>query len=449
MNLPKLFRTSSFRLTLLYVALTAASFLVLFVAIYWSATEFMQRQIDVTVNAEIKEIRHAEDLPRAIADSINQSTAFFYALLDKNGKIRAGNLPELQAKPGVQQWTGEHRLPSYPNIDVRGAGVAVGNDFLFVGMNAHQVHELQESIVSTFLWASVLALAVALAGGSFMSMIVARRIENLSQSSREIVANDLHRRIPLSGRDDEFDHLANSINAMFDKIELLVEGMRQVSTDIAHDLRTPLSRLRHRLELCEAEPDLGKLQNTVQAAIADVDGLLHTFGAMLRISQVESGTRKASFARVDLSEILSTVAEIYQPTIEENQQHLQMHVDRALVVSGDRELLTQLFANLLENASRHSQQGARIAILAGNVGKGVEVSISDTGPGIPPEMRERVFQRFVRLDTSRSTPGNGLGLSMVAAVADLHDVNLTLADNGPGLKVTATFAKCDPRTYSG
>jgi len=280
-----------------------------------------------------------------------------------------------------------------------------------------------------------------LVGGALMSASVLRRIEAVSQTSRDIIRGDLARRIPLNGSGDEFDHLAVSLNAMLDRIGVLMEGLRQVSTDIAHDLRTPLTRLRQRLELAQQQPpDAQALSAALGATLTGIDAILQTFGALLRIAQIESGARKASFRTVDLSELLHTVAEIYQPAIEEKSQSLHEDIAAGLAVNGDRELLTQLFANLMENASRHCDAGAHIELSARHAGNAIEVAVADDGRGIPAEMRGKVLQRFVRLDTSRTTPGNGLGLALAHAVATLHDAELKLSDNGPGLRASVRFA---------
>jgi signal transduction histidine kinase len=453
-NLRRLFRTTSFRLTLIYAAITGASFLVLFVTVFWSTTRFMQHQIDITVAAEIKEVRTAagDDNPssllRAIESSTKQAGGFFYLLQDRDGKALAGDLPALDPVVGIREWVEPNRLPRYPKTDIRGRGEATADGgYLFVGMSAHEVHELRESVAQSFLWGLGAAMLLVLVGGALMSASVLRRIEAVSQTSRDIVGGDLQRRIPLNGSGDEFDHLAGSLNAMLDRIGVLMEGLRQVSTDIAHDLRTPLTRLRQRLELAQQRPpDAEALHATLGATLTDIDAILQTFGALLRIAQIESGARKASFRTVDLSELLHTVAEVYQPAIEEKSQWLDENIAAGLSVHGDRELLTQLFANLVENASRHCEANAHIALTAYRTADGADVVVADDGPGIPADQREKVLQRFVRLDTSRTTPGNGLGLALAHAVAALHDAELELGDNAPGLRVTLRFHTPLPET---
>ncbi len=239
---------------------------------------------------------------------------------------------------------------------------------------------------------------------------------------------------------DELDHLALSINAMLDRIEMLMDGLRQVTTDIAHDLRTPLTRLRNRLEFAQrTTADERSLLDVIGAARQETDVILDIFGALLRIAQVESGARRAGFAIVNVSEIIDIVLEVYRPAAEERRQHLEESVQDRLFIAGDKELLTQLFANLLENAIRHSPAGAHVSVSARQTGPQVEVGVCDDGPGIPVSMRERVLRRFFRLETSRTTPGSGLGLSLASAIANLHDATMTLSDNQPGLRVTVSL----------
>ena len=438
----KLVRTSSFRLTLLYAGLSALSFLVLFGVVLWSTTSYMDRQIDVTVTTELSEIQAdagggIERLRGIVQDLSARSPGYFYLLQDTQGQVLAGNMAAMQPLPGVREWPSADQPGVHGSTGIRGRGVLLpGGAYLFVGLNTHQLHEMREMVVRSFLSGLGAVMALALIGGALMSVAVLRRIETVSQTSRDIVGGDLSRRIPVSGSGDEFDHLATSLNTMLDRIQALMENLRQVSTDIAHDLRTPLTRLRQRLELAQRDfGDARSVEAVFGATLHDLDGILETFGALLRIAQIESGARKAGFAKVDLAELLRTVIEIYQTALEDKNQTLRQDIGDGLLVKGDRELLTQLFANLLENASRHSPAGAAVRLSARRQGPTVEVIVADNGPGIPAALRAKVLQRFYRLESSRTTPGNGLGLSLAAAVADLHDSPLELDDNQPGLRI--------------
>ena len=442
MQLPKLLRTSSFRLTLLYAGLTGASFLLLFGVVFWSTTRFMDRQIDITVASELSEIEadaqdgDLEHLRGIVQGMIGRVPGYYYLLQDATGKVLAGNLSAIDPLPGVREWPGSAKHPKHPFSGLRGRGVLLASGaYLFVGLSAHQLHEMREMVAGSFLSGLGLAILLALGGGAAMSLGVLRKIEAVSQTSRDIVGGDLQRRIPVRGSGDEFDHLATSLNVMLDRIQTLMEGLRQVSTDIAHDLRTPLTRLRQRLELAQRRGgDERAFDVVLEATLRDIDTILETFGALLRIAQIESGARKAGFAMLDLGELLHTVIEVYQSALEEKGQTLGTNIGADLRVRGDRELLTQLSANLMENAIRHCPAGAHVEVSAHRHGARVEVAVADNGPGIPAELRPKVLQRFFRLETSRTTPGNGLGLSLVAAVAALHETQIELVDNAPGLR---------------
>jgi signal transduction histidine kinase len=448
----RFFRTTSFRLTLLNLVITGPSFLLLFGLIYWSCTAYVEQDVDGTVSgavasltAETAGLGPDESIAR-IEALIGRSPGLFFLLEDGAGNLRAGNLPAMKPRIGTFQLRRPLSGPGDRAKEVRGQGILLGNgDYLFVGLNVYQLHEMQEVIDRGFGWGVGVTMLMAVIGGVLLSMRVLRRVESVSRVSREIVAGNLQRRLKLDGSDDEFDHLADSLNAMLDRIQQLMDGMRQVSTDIAHDLRTPLSRLRQRAELAlrkASEP--AALRAALDSTIREIDGVLETFGALLRIAQIEAGARKAGFTRVDLTDVLDTVVELYLSFAEERGQALAVAIAPALAVEGDRELLLQLFANLVENAIRHSPAGARIRLVAVGAEDGIAVTVADDGPGIPETMRERVFQRFVRLDASRTTPGNGLGLSLAAAVAALHGARITLADNAPGLAVTVRLAASRP-----
>ncbi len=261
----------------------------------------------------------------------------------------------------------------------------------------------------------------------------------MNRTSARIIHGDLSQRVPVSGSGDEFDQLAANLNAMLDQIERLMLGMRQVTDNIAHDLRTPLSRLRARLEVTLLErPDLHRYGEALRDTITEADRLLGTFNALLSIAEAEAGARREGWSVVDLAEIARNVAELYEPLAEENGMELAVETDATLPVRGDRHLLSQALANLLDNALKYAPEG-RIVLRAHEHGETVRVEIADNGPGIPADRREAVFDRFVRLEGSRSSPGNGLGLSLVRAVAKLHAGACWLEDNAPGLKAVMTF----------
>jgi signal transduction histidine kinase len=456
-RLPKLFRTSSFRLTLLYAALFSASALILLAVTYWATSFYMTSALDAAIESDVSELQQAlssggrDHLIRTIDERVKQMPGgpIFYRLEDERDVAIAGNLPP--GSPHASAFDIKGLFPSERDetIHVLRIRLSSGDDLL-VGADARQLVEMKRLVLRAFGWCFAITLLLALGGGAVMSGSLLRRVETVSRTSRGIMAGDLSQRIPLSGADDEFDRLAASLNAMLDRTESSLEGMRQVSNDIAHDLRTPLTRLRHRLELAQRRcQSVDEFRSVIDRSIADTDAILETFGALLRIAQIEGQAGKDRFVAVDLSELLSTVAEVYQPIAEEKRQELTTTVPPHLIVWGDRELLVQLFANLVENAIRHSPNGASVALHAAQRDGRIETVVADTGPGIPWAARDRVFRRFYRLEASRTTPGNGLGLSLVAAIASLHGIVIELADNQPGLRVSLRFDPRLPRAHGG
>jgi signal transduction histidine kinase len=267
-----------------------------------------------------------------------------------------------------------------------------------------------------------------------------RRIEAINRTSREIMAGDLARRVPASGSGDDIDQLAQNLNAMLDRIEGLMEGIRHVSEGVAHDLRSPLTRLRNRLETARLSGrDPEDQRRLIDASIADADLLLATFNALLRIAEAQSGRARAGFTAVDLTILARDVVELYEPVAHEKDQQLIAAIDADVTAMGDRHLLSQAFANLIDNAIKYTPAAGRIEVALRATPAGAAFSIADNGPGVPTEYRDKVLERFFRLDPSRSTPGTGLGLSLVAAVVELHAANLLLEDNRPGLRITIAF----------
>jgi signal transduction histidine kinase len=271
------------------------------------------------------------------------------------------------------------------------------------------------------------------------------RVEAVNRTSERIIHGDLTQRVPLTGSGDEFDQLAANLNAMLDRIERLMLGMRQVADNIAHDLRTPLARLRARLEVTLLErPDATRYGDALRETIAEADTLLGTFNALLTIAEAEAGSRREAMAVVDLAEIARSVAELYEPVADDKGIALTVDGAPTIPVHGDRHLLSQAIANLLDNALKYTPAGA-ITLRARQTGETARVEVADSGPGVPADRRDAVFDRFVRLEGSRSTPGNGLGLSLVRAVARLHGGDAWLEDNDPGLKAVITLPTADSR----
>jgi len=445
-----LLRTSTFRLALVYMVLFAGSVLILLGFIYWSTVSYMAEQTDATIRAEITGLaeqyreRGLNGLEKTIAERVERDPdgSSVYLFATPSLQPLAGNLsPWPNAKPAADGWL------DFEFQDTRAGGrmfqararVFVLQDglHLLVGRDTRELKATQELITRALLWGVAMTLALALLGGVVMSRGMLRRIELINQTSRNIMTGDLSQRIPIRGSGDELDQLAGNLNTMIDEIERLMNGIRHVSDNIAHDLRTPLTRLRNHLEQLLVDlDDNSPYRGQIEHGIAEADRLLATFAALLRIARIEAGGHTAKFKPVDLVVLVGDAAELYEALAEEKQLRFSTRVEASISLDGDRDLLFQALANLLDNAIKYTPAGGEVSIELKRVGKAADIVVSDTGSGIAEAERDKVGQRFYRLESSRSTPGSGLGLSLVKAVARLHRATLLLEDNAPGLKVT-------------
>ncbi len=301
--------------------------------------------------------------------------------------------------------------------------------------------EVEEAVATAFVWTVGLAALLGIGGGALLSRAFLARVDAISRTAEAIIGGDLARRVPVRGTGDDLDRLAGTLNRMLDRIGALMESLHQVSSDVAHDLRTPLSRLYQGLEHARTHArSTGDYEAAVDGALREAEGLLDTFSALLRIAQVEGASPRAGFGRVDLSAVAEAVADAFRPDAEEAGHILTASVAPGVAVHGDQELLTQAAANLVENALRHTPPGTRINVrLSADPAAGACLAVEDDGPGVDGEDLSRLVHRFYRGERSRTTPGNGLGMSLVAAVADLHGATLRLRNAGPGLWVSVTF----------
>jgi len=436
------------------MALSISSVVVLLGFIYWATAGYADRQIDETIEAEIGGLaeqyrrRGLVGLTTLITERLARDPggASVYLLADEDLKPLVGNLSRWpEAARGSEGWigfqlrdwghdkSGEHRARARTFVLRRGLHLLVGRD-------VRDLEATRKRILVALGWGLAITAALALAAGLTMGTRVMRRIEAINQTSRDIMEGDLSRRVPTDGAGDDFGELANNLNRMLERIEQLMATVRQVSDNIAHDLRTPLTRLRTRLELARAATDLpGESQEAIERAVEDAEELLVTFNALLRIARIESESRRGGFATVDLTALVQDLAELYEPLAADKAQHLAVAVQDLVSVAGDRDLLFQAAANLVDNAIKYSPKHGHIELSAHLSSGRPEITVADTGPGIPADMHEKVLQRFFRLDESRSTPGSGLGLSLVRAVAELHGAAIALEDNQPGLRVRLRF----------
>ncbi len=455
MSHPPVWSSAAFRLALAYTGLFLLSSLALFGFIYWYTTGHMLEQADLAIQTEIQGLKERYEeqgtagLTRVIAGRIarNRAGSSVYLLTNRRLRPLLGNLDSWPTEPpGEDGWLDfalggfgtDGRLSHHARARVFRLS---GGLRLLVGRDMHQLDEADHRVLSALGWGALITALLGVLGGSVLSRAFLRRIGAINQTAREIMQGQLNRRIPTKGNDDDLDLLACNLNAMLDRIQELMEDIRQVSDNIAHDLRTPLSRLRGRLEtLRQTRTWTADECGLVEGSLNDADNLLATFNALLRIARIETGERKSGFSKVDLSAICVDIVELYQPAAEHVGLALEAKIGHGLFISGDRDLIFQALSNVLDNAIKYARPGGCIDLSLSMAGdKGIAVSVADSGPGIPAKDREAVLKRFYRLEKHRSTPGNGLGLSLVAAVAQLHSSTLTLGDNHPGLVVTWAF----------
>ena len=449
----RLFTNLSFRLTLLYATWFSLSALVLFGFIYWVVTDYTARQLDASIVAQVTSLRQDAGLQSHIplttligqrSDATGERE-FAYLLQDASGARIAGMLPPMAPTAGWQDlpYSGASGQDEGDEHGWRALGVRLEDgSFLLVAKDSYQIDEELDLMERIFGWGFAVTLVLAFVGGVVVSAGFIRRLDGINRACREIIDGNLSRRIPTNDTDDDFDRLSANLNQMLDRIQTLMENLRQVSNDIAHDLRTPLSRLRLRLEAARWNAhSLTDYEAATDHAIAEIDAVLGTFNALLRIAQIGSGSRRAAFATVDLTALTRSIVETYAPVAEDQGHIIIAAIAPDISVHGDRELLIQLLVNLVENALRHTPSGStvEVGLLAAEGETGPRMIVSDDGPGIPADERDKVLRRFYRLDSSRASPGCGLGLSLVAAVADLHRASVALLDNGPGLRVQLSF----------
>jgi signal transduction histidine kinase len=452
-QLRRLVRTHAFRLAGLYFGVFAVSVLAVLLFVYWMSADFVERQTQATLDAEIAGLAEQYEqrglsglvqivLARSAGD---RGDGMLYLVTDRDGHPLAGNItgwPEnTPVAPGPVAFNVEVKIKGKTaRRPARGALIVIPGGYrLLAARDISDAALFRERIKMTLVWSGLVALVAGLIGGAVLSRNLLRRVEQVNRTAERVMAGNLSDRVPTLGTSDEFDQLAANLNLMLDQIERLMTGMREVTDNVAHDLRTPLARLRARLELSLiGAADPAAQAEAVRAAIDDADRLLATFNALLNIAEAESGARRNEAEPLDLAQTARAAAELYEPVAEEKGCALKLDVDPGIMIRGDRHLLSQAVANLLDNALKYG--GGEVLLSAHQADGRAALEVSDSGPGIPEAEREAVFDRFVRLEPSRSTPGNGLGLSLVRAVARLHNGTVALGDNRPGLKVRLEFA---------
>lgn len=448
--------TQAFRLA----AASAAAFLLVAALIvgtlFWQTNTLLTEHVVEDLRAEAAGLAAEADRAdtAALAERIRALSrsggTSLYFLADAAGAKLAGNLaalpPEIAVSPtgGVFRYAREGDAAGTARLGVAVPVAAGAGRTLIVGRDIEEQLVLADRIKRAFLWGFGFLALAAVAGGVAVGRSVLRRIETINATTRSIMAGDFSRRIPVTARGDELDELAESLNGMLERIEQLMNSLREVSDNIAHDLKTPLNRLRNSAEAALRDPRGAEgYREGLEATIEKADELIKTFNALLLIARLEAGVVEESAEAFDLGRLVRDVAELYEPVAEEAGLGLAIAAGEGILVRANRQLVGQAVANLVDNAIKYSAKaaapGAPVEVRVGASDGTAEIAVADRGPGIEAKDRERALRRFVRLEKSRTQPGTGLGLSLVAAVARLHNGSVRLEDNGPGLRVVVTL----------
>jgi signal transduction histidine kinase len=444
----KLFRTSTFRLAALYLILFVVSVGALLGYVYLNTAVLLQEQTDYTIQAEVQALSDQYQLRglNGILDTVQRrsrdNTGSVYLLAAPAGQRIAGNLQDLPSVPTEDASWIEFPLEVQKGA-VRESHVArafytdlPGGFKLIVGRDVESLRQFAAIIRQTILYALAIALVLGLGGGLLMSRNFLRRVDAITDASRTIMAGNMSGRMPVTGSNDELDRLALALNEMLEQIESLMGAMKEVSSNVAHDLKTPLTRIKARVEAALRSGSEADYRAALENTVDESDRLLDTFNALLSIARAEAGQARSGLVPVDAAELIADVADLYEPLAEEEGGTLTASAGPGLTVLGDRQLLAQALTNLLDNALKYGARDGEtpdITVTGALEDDKVVITVADHGAGSPPEDRGRVTERFVRLDQSRTKPGNGLGLSLVSGVMKLHKGALVLEDNQPGL----------------
>jgi signal transduction histidine kinase len=462
--LGKVIRTTAFKLSAIYIVVFSVFSVVFVLYISYTANQLLAQQLQETIAAEIYGLAdqyRSSGLP-GIVDAIDQRShqpgASLYLITDVSGRILAGNVSRVPATLLNSSGAAPVTVP-YERIAGDGGNnvamvqvIRLPNGFrMLIGRDIGEREQFRAIIGRALAWALALMIGLALLSWFFVSRRVLKRLDSLSATSRQIMAGDLSGRLEMAGTGDEFDRLAESLNAMLDRIEHLMQGLKDVSDNIAHDLKTPLTRLRNRVEAALAAPPSNEAyRDALQSTIEESDQLIKTFNALLMIARMEAGSQDDAMTEVEAGAVVRDVAELYEPAAEEKGVALAVDVPEPVTLTANRELLGQALSNLIDNAFKYSTTGiagaSKVVLSARREGNQLLLRVADNGPGIPEADRKRVLERFVRLEESRSLPGSGLGLSLVAAVARLHHGTIELGDAKPGLVVTLRLPIGQTRT---
>ena len=456
--LARLVRTTAFKIIAVYLVAFALFAAGVIAYLAQHTQQLVLDQITETVDAEVRGLSEQYNiggirrLVAVVEARANQPGSSLYLVTTATGVTLAGNVTDVSTarleRSGWSEITYRRTEEGAAARELRAivrVFVLPGGFRLLVGRDIEERERIRQLLVPPARWAVIVLVIMGVAGGVFVARRVLRRIDGMTATSDRIMAGDLSGRLPVAGTGDEFDRLATSLNAMLERIEALMVGLKHVSDNIAHDLKTPLTRLRNRAEeaLRTAKSD-GDYRAAIEGTIEESDGLIRTFDALLLIARAEAGQAREHMTDFDAADVANSVADLYEPLAEESGLALKVETAGPLSVHGSRELISQVLANLVDNAIKYGKPeaagvAAEIVVRAGREGGAIRFVVADRGPGVPEADRVRVLDRFVRLEASRSRPGAGLGLSLAAAVAHLHGGEIRLEDNAPGLRVVLTI----------
>ncbi len=462
-RLPTFLRTTTFRFTMLAASLFAFSAFVLLAFVYETTAGVFLRQTDALLASQIIEFNNAFNkgginaVNKIVVEHSTGRDPYLYVFTKPGGKFVSGNLsalPPITLKPGANShFTYKLYNPENGMQEThRARGRLIrfpGEYMLLVARDTEEEAELVDRISRAIWIAAGLVLALGLISGALISRRFAARLDALNDVARDVIAGDLKRRAPRNHSDDELDELAGNLNAMLNRIEQLMAATRHAGDSIAHDLRSPLTRMRNRLEAQLRDGKALEQKNAeavLHRTMDDADELLQTFNAVLRIARLEAGEQRETYDRLDPSSLLHDLAELFEPVAEDTGLDFEIEIEEGLFIRADRGLLAQAFSNILDNALKYTPKGGAVALRLRKQRDGkVAISVTDTGPGIPADKREAVFRRFVRLEESRTQTGSGLGLALVSAVAKAHGAELVIGDgagnnkDAPGLHIALIF----------
>jgi signal transduction histidine kinase len=453
--LAKTLTSSTFKLALIAIGTFGLIVSVIFSYVYLSTSSYVRSRSDRAIMTEYLSLHDAYQrsgrdglvalIQQRVADKSFAENV--YSLVDPSLTVLGGNVKAwpstVTAASGWTEFRAREPFRSATNQPLLRAKVETfpSGDRLLVGRDISDLDSFADNIKTAVISAAALIFALAGMASILVTRRTVGRIESINATSRAIMLSGLDKRIPLRGTNDEWDRVAENLNLMLDRIETLMGEVKQVSDNVAHDLRTPLTRMRGRLERAYHAERIGENdQLLISDTIADLDAVLRIFTSLSRIAQIETAARKGGFRSVNLTEIAGQVVELYDAAAEQDGTRLTIVGDPEVLVTGDRDLIFDAIANLVDNAIKHGRAGGQVVVANENIDGKPVISIADDGSGIPADQYEHVFKRFYRLEHSRGTPGNGLGLSLVAAVARLHGARIEMLDNSPGLKLKLWFS---------